>query len=202
MKNFIGKKFIDFTVPAVMVDGTINKCFNFYKEIEDKNVLLFFYPMNFTFVCPSELIAINNRINDFKSRDVAVFGISVDSCYSHNAWIKSSLETGGLGGSLNYILLSDIKKDISNYLGILDDNSGVSYRASFVLDKSKTVRVQHINDFPIGRNIDEYIRLFDAISFYNEYGNVCQAGWVSGSSGIKPSSDGIGSFLKSNYKKL
>ncbi len=202
MKNFIGKKFIDFTIPAVMTDGSINKNFNFYKETENKNVLIFFYPMDFTFVCPSELIAINNRISDFKSRNVEVFGISVDSCYSHNAWIKTSLENGGLGGSLNYVLLSDIKKDISGYLGVLDDISGVSYRASFVLDAFKTVKVQHINDFPIGRNIDEYIRLFDAISFYNEYGNVCQAGWVSGSSGIKPSSDGIGSFLKSNYKNL
>jgi len=158
--------------------------------------------MDFTFVCPSELIAIDNRINDFKVRNIEVFGISVDSCYSHNAWIKTSLEHGGLGGSLNYTLVSDIKKDISTYLNIIDDASGVSYRASFLLDLDKIVRVQHINDFPIGRNIDEYIRLFDAISFYDEYGNVCQAGWVSGSSGIKPSSDGIGNFLKSNYKNL
>lgn len=202
MKNLIGKKFMDFTSSAVMSDGVINKNFNFYKETENKKILIFFYPMDFTFVCPSELIAINNRINDFKARNIEVLGISVDSCYSHNAWIKTSIENGGLGGSLNYTLVSDIKKDISNYLNIIDENSGVSYRASFVLDSDKIVRVQHINDFPIGRNIDEYIRLFDAISFYDEYGNVCQAGWVSGSSGIKPSSDGIGNFLKSNYKNL
>lgn len=202
MKNLIGKKFIDFTSPVVMPNGVINKKFNFYKETEDKKVLIFFYPMDFTFVCPSELIAINNRINDFKTRNIEVLGISVDSCYTHNAWIKTSLEDGGLGGCLNYTLVSDIKKDISSYLNIIDEASGVSYRASFVLDSDKIVRVQHINDFPIGRNIDEYIRLFDAISFYDEYGNVCQAGWVSGSSGIKPSSDGIGNFLKSNYKNL
>lgn len=202
MKNFIGKPAFDFTVPAVLPDGSIVKNFNFYKLIEDKYALLFFYPMDFTFVCPSELIALNNRVDAFKSRNIEVICVSVDSCYSHKAWRDTSIENGGLGRDFFYTLGSDIKKDISNYYEILDDLSGVSYRASFLIDKSKLVRAQHINDFPIGRNIDEYIRLFDAISFHNEYGNVCQAGWVGGNSGINPSSEGIKNFLKSNYKSL
>lgn len=202
MNNFIGKKFIDFTAPAVMRDGSINKEFNLFNYVKDKNILLFFYPMDFTFVCPSELIAINNRITEFNLKNIEVICVSVDSCYSHRAWRETSIENGGLGENFNLILVSDIRKEICNYYGLIDELSGVSYRASFVIDENKSIRVQHINDFPIGRNIDEYIRLFDAIAFHNEYGNVCQAGWVSGSTGIKPSSDGIVNFLKSNYKNL
>lgn len=202
MNNFIGKMALDFTVPAVLHDGTLVKNFNFFDYINGKKSLLFFYPMDFTFVCPSELIAINNRINDFKSRSIEVVGISVDSCYSHKAWRETGLENGGLGGDINYVLASDIKKDVASFYGILDEASGVSYRAAFIIDQFKRIRVQHLNDFPIGRNIDEYIRLFDALSFHEEYGNVCQAGWVSGNAGINPSLDGIKVFLKSNHKDL
>ena len=130
MKNFIGKKFIDFTVPAVMKDGSINESFSFYKEVKNRNVLLFFYPMDFTFVCPSELISINNRIHEFTSRNIEVFGISVDSCYSHKAWIKTSFENGGLGGSLNYILLSDINKNISIYR--ITKNNQIIYESTII----------------------------------------------------------------------
>lgn len=202
MKNFVGKKSIDFTVPAVLPDGSLVKNFNFYDTIENKKALLFFYPMDFTFVCPSELIAINNRINEFKSRNIEVIAISTDSVYSHKAWRETSLDNGGLGKNICYVLASDIKKDVSNFYGILDDVSGVAYRAAFVIDSFKVVRVQHINDFSIGRSIEEYIRLFDAIDFHKEYGYVCQAGWVKGDSGIEPSSEGIVKFLKSTYEKL
>lgn len=202
MKNFIGKKAFDFTVPAVLSTGEIIKDFNFYTITESKKVLLFFYPMDFTFVCPSELIALDNRIDEFKKRNIDVIGISVDSCYTHKAWIDTPFDKGGLGGKLNYVLASDIKKDIINFYGVIDEFTGVSYRASFIIDENKIIRVQHINDFPIGRNIEEYIRLFDAISFNKEYGEVCQAGWVKGESGIKPSASGIGDFLKSKYKNL
>ena len=201
MINFVGKKALVFTVPAVLSDGSLVKDFNFYRAIDGKNALLFFYPMDFTFVCPSELIAINNRINDFKSRNIEVIAVSVDSHYSHKAWTEASFETGGLG-KVNYVLASDIKRDLSCAYGILDDTSGVSYRASFVIDVFGVIRVQHINDFPIGRSIDEYIRLFDALNFHKEYGYVCQAGWAKGDAGIKPSLDGISDFLKFNYKKL
>lgn len=202
MKSFIGKQAFDFTVSAVLADGTLDKKFNFYSFIDNKNALLFFYPMDFTFVCPSELISISNRISEFKSRDVEVVCMSVDSCHSHKAWRNTSVEEGGLGADFSCVLASDIKKDIGNYYEILDNDNGVSYRATFIIDKFKIIRAQHINDFFLGRNIDEYIRLFDAISFHNEYGHVCQAGWTRGSSGIIPSENGIKSFLKSNYKKL
>ena len=202
MKNFIGKKAMDFTLPAVLGDGTITKTFNFYEHINNKNALLFFYPMDFTFVCPSELIALNNRFIEFKKKDVEIVAISVDSHFVHKAWRQTSIENGGIGNEIKYVLASDLKKEIMSFYNLLDDDSGVSYRGTIVIDTNKIVRAQHIHDFPIGRNIDEYMRLFDALAFHDKYGNVCQAGWVSGDSGIIPSADGVSKFLASKSKDL
>ena len=202
MKNFIGQKAIDFTLPAVLGNGKLTQTFNLYENIKDKNALLFFYPMDFTFVCPSELIALNNRFNDFANRNVEIIGISLDSHFVHNAWRQTSIENGGIGNDIKYSLASDIKKEIMSFYGLLDYNSGVAYRGTIIIDTNKIIRAQHIHDFPIGRNMDEYIRLFDAIAFHNKYGNVCQAGWVKGDEGIIPSSDGISKFLASKSKDL
>ena len=202
MKNFIGKTAIDFTLPAVLGDGTITKNFNFYNDTKHKNTLLFFYPMDFTFVCPSELIALNNRLVEFQNRNIDVITVSIDSHFVHKAWRKTSIENGGIGDDIKYTMVSDIKKEIISFYGLQDDNSGVSYRGTLLIDKNKIVRVQHINDFPIGRNIDEYIRLFDALTFHDKYGNVCQAGWVKGDDGIVPSTDGVSDFLTSKSKDL
>jgi len=202
MKNFIGQKAIDFTLPAVLGNGTVTQNFNFYENIKDKNALLFFYPMDFTFVCPSELIALNNRFADFKNRNIEIIGISVDSQFVHKAWRQTPVENGGIGNDIKYSLVSDIKKEIMSFYGLLDYNSGVAYRGTIIIDTNKIIRVQHIHDFPIGRNIDEYIRLFDALAFHNKYGNVCQAGWVNGDEGIIPSSDGVSKFLASKSKDL
>jgi peroxiredoxin 2/4 len=201
MINLIGKKFIDFTSPAVLSNGNIVNDYVFSDVIKNKYALIFFYPMDFTFVCPSELISINNRINEFSSRNVEIIGISIDSQFVHNVWRKTDPSLGGIG-SINYTLVSDVRKTISNNYGVLDENTGVSYRSSFMIDDNGYVRVQHINDFSIGRNIDEYIRLFDALIFNKNYGQVCQAGWTKGQNGIIPSPDGISDFLKTKSEYL
>lgn len=201
MQNLVGKKAIDFTSSAVLSNGSIVKDFNLYNCINKKYGLLFFYPMDFTFVCPSELIAINNRIDEFKKRNVEVLGISIDSHFVHNAWRNTDIKLGGIG-NISYTLISDIKKTIIKDYGVEDDVTGVAYRGSFIIDKDKIIRAQHINDFPIGRNIDEYIRLFDALLFHFKYGEVCQAGWNKGDRGIETSSKGVSNFLSSNSEKL
>jgi len=201
MSNLIGKFAINFTAPAVLSDGTIVDNYSFYKNIEGKYVFLFFYPMDFTFVCPSELIAIDNRIKQFRDRNIEVIAVSTDSQFVHSAWRKTSRKMGGIG-NVSYTLVADTKKDIIKNYHLKDDKSGVSYRGTFIIDDEKKIRIQHIHDFPIGRNIDEYLRLFDAISFYKRYGNVCQAGWTKGNKGIKPSSEGIGEFLNTDSDKL
>ena len=202
MKCLVGKKSINFTAPAVLPDGSIIKDFNLFKHIEGKNCLLFFYPMDFTFVCPSELIALNNRLDNFKKLNVEIVAVSVDSEYVHNAWRNSPLEFGGIGKTISYTMVSDIKKKIITDYGVEDDISGVAYRGSYLIDSNKIIRVQQINDFPIGRNIDEIIRLFESIIFHEKNGNVCQAGWISGDSGIIPNSSGILKFLSSKSNNL
>ena len=202
MINFIGQEAVDFTLPAVLGDGSIVDNFNFYKTIHNKYVLLLFYPMDFTFVCPSELIALNNRLNDFKDRNVVVFAVSIDSQFVHKAWRNTPVESGGIGDDIGYVLVSDKKKEIISHYGLEDETTGVSYRGTLIIDDKKIIRVKHIHDFPIGRNIDEYIRLFDALKFHNKFGNVCQAGWVNGDNGINPSKDGVSDFLASRSKNL
>ncbi len=202
MQNLIGKKAIDFTSSAVLSNGSIVQKFNLYSNINNKYCLLFFYPMDFTFVCPSELIALNNRLKDFIKRDVEIIAISIDSHFVHNAWRNTSIEKGGIGSKIGYPLISDIKRNIIKSYGLEDEVSGVAYRGAFIIDKLKVIRIQHVHDFPIGRNIDEYLRLFDALIFYNKHGNVCQAGWNKGNDGIKPSADGISKFLAAKSKEL
>lgn len=202
MKNLVGKMSIDFTSPAVLGDGSIVNDFNLHSYIDESYSLLFFYPMDFTFVCPSELISLNKRFDDFKKRNVKIIAVSVDSHFVHKAWRNVSIELGGIGNGIKFPLVADIKKFIITSYGLEDEKSGVAFRGSFILDDKKVIRIQHIHDFPIGRNIDEYLRLFDALIFHSKYGNVCQAGWKSGSSGIVPSSEGIKSFLSSNHQEL
>lgn len=202
MKNLVGCPAIDFTAPAVLGDGSIVNDFNFYNNIDGFYSLLFFYPMDFTFVCPSELIALNNRVYEFQKRNVKIIAVSIDSQYAHKAWRNLSIESGGIGNDIKFTLVSDVKKVIIGSYGLEDLKSGVSFRGSIIVDDKKLIRIQHVHDFPIGRNIDEYIRLFDALIFNSRYGNVCQAGWIKGDSGMIPSSEGVKSFLSSSYEKL
>jgi len=190
----------DFKAVAVMENGTINEEFELYKNLGKEGTVLFFYPLDFTFVCPSEIIAFSHRMEEFKSRGINVFGISVDSQFSHFAWRETPVEKGGIG-SIDFPLIADLDKSIAkNYDVLLDE--GVALRGSFLLDKDGTVRHSVINDLQLGRNIDEMIRMVDAMQFTNENGEVCSAGWNKGDEGMKPTTEGVAEYLGKHEKEL
>ena len=166
----------DFTSSAVLGNGEIVDNFNFKKHIEGKAAVLFFYPLDFTFVCPSELIAFDHRYEEFKKRGVEVVGVSIDSEFTHNAWRNTPTENGGIG-AVKYALAADVKHEIAKAYGIEHPEEGVALRASFLIDKNGVVRHQIVNDLPLGRNIDEMLRMVDALQFHEEHGEVCPAQW-------------------------
>ncbi|MGL9733250.1 MAG: peroxiredoxin [Wolbachia sp.] len=198
--NLVTKSAIDFTAPAVLSDGKIVENFCLSKHVKDKYAVLFFYPLNFTFVCPTELISFSNKIEDFSKRDVEVIGVSVDSKFSHHRWRETSISDGGIG-EISYTLVSDIKKFISRDYGVLHDDS-IALRATFIIDDQFVVRHQSINDLPLGRNIDEFIRIIDAIRHNKEYGEVCPAGWKKGKSAMQASDEGVADYLNSYSEQL
>ena len=191
----------DFTSSAVLGNGEIVDNFNFKKHIEGKAAVLFFYPLDFTFVCPSELIAFDHRYEEFKKRGVEVVGVSIDSEFTHNAWRNTSTENGGIG-AVKYALAADVKHEIAQAYGIEHPEAGVALRASFLIDKNGVVRHQIVNDLPLGRNIDEMLRMVDALQFHEEHGEVCPAQWEKGKEGMKDSPEGVAKYLKQNADKL
>ncbi len=191
----------DFTSSAVLGNGEIVDNFNFKKHIEGKAAVLFFYPLDFTFVCPSELIAFDHRYEEFKKRGVEVVGVSIDSEFTHNAWRNTPTENGGIG-AVKYALAADVKHDIAKAYGIEHPEEGVALRASFLIDKNGVVRHQIVNDLPLGRNIDEMLRMVDALQFHEEHGEVCPAQWEKGKEGMKDSPEGVAKYLKQNADKL
>ena len=191
----------DFTSSAVLGNGEIVDNFNFKKHIEGKAAVLFFYPLDFTFVCPSELIAFDHRYEEFKKRGVEVVGASIDSQFTHNAWRNTPTENGGIG-AVKYALAADVKHDIAKAYGIEHPEAGVALRASFLIDKNGVVRHQVVNDLPLGRNIDEMLRMVDALQFHEEHGEVCPAQWEKGKEGMKDSPEGVAKYLKQNADKL
>ncbi len=200
MCTLVTKKAPDFTANAVLGDNTIVNNFNLYQNIGDKGAVIFFWPLDFTFVCPSELIAFDHRLKEFQERGVSVIGVSVDSHFTHLAWKSTPVEKGGIG-KVGYPMVADLDKSISQTYGVLLD-AGIALRGSFLLDKDGTVRHAVINDLPLGRNIDEMIRVVDAMLFTNEYGEVCPAGWNKGDKGMKASTEGVAEYLASNAEKL
>ena len=191
----------DFTSSAVLGNGEIVDNFNFKKHIEGKAAVLFFYPLDFTFVCPSELIAFDHRYEEFKKRGVEVVGVSIDSQFTHNAWRNTPTENGGIG-AVKYALAADVKHDIAKAYGIEHPEAGVALRGSFLIDKNGVVRHQVVNDLPLGRNIDEMLRMVDALQFHEEHGEVCPAQWEKGKEGMKDSPEGVAKYLKQNADKL
>ena len=191
----------DFTSSAVLGNGEIVDNFNFKKHIEGKAAVLFFYPLDFTFVCPSELIAFDHRYEEFKKRGVEVVGVSIDSEFTHNAWRNTPTENGGIG-AVKYALAADVKHEIAQAYGIEHPEEGVALRASFLIDKNGVVRHQIVNDLPLGRNIDEMLRMVDALQFHEEHGEVCPAQWEKGKEGMKDSPEGVAKYLKQNADKL
>ena len=191
----------DFTSSAVLGNGEIVDNFNFKKHIEGKAAVLFFYPLDFTFVCPSELIAFDHRYEEFKKRGVEVVGVAIDSQFTHNAWRNTPTENGGIG-AVKYALAADVKHDIAKAYGIEHPEAGVALRASFLIDKNGVVRHQVVNDLPLGRNIDEMLRMVDALQFHEEHGEVCPAQWEKGKEGMKDNPEGVAKYLKQNADKL
>lgn len=194
MSILVGRKAPDFTAPAVLANGDIDNTFNLNKAIEKKCSILFFYPLDFTFVCPSELIAINNRIAEFEKRNTLIMGISIDSQFTHRAWRNTPVANGGIG-ALQFPLISDITHSICQAYDVEHPTASVALRGAFLIDKQGIVRSQIINDLPLGRNVDELLRLVDALEFHEQHGEVCPAGWSKGKAGIKPTSEGIATYL-------
>ncbi|TLS66443.1 peroxiredoxin [Mariprofundus erugo] len=215
MSVLVGKQAPDFTAAAVMADGSINESFSL-SDYEGKYVVLFFYPLDFTFVCPSELIAFDHRIKEFEARGVQVIGCSVDSQFSHVAWRNTPVNAGGIG-AVAYPLVADLSKTIAADYDVLinnatiEDEDGDEYhllggtvalRGSFLIDKEGVVQHQVVNNLPLGRNIDEMLRTIDALQFAEEHGEVCPAGWNKGDKGMVPSAEGVASYLAEEADKL
>lgn len=194
MTILVGRNAPDFTTAAVLANGEITNQFKLSEVTKDKYSLLFFYPLDFTFVCPSELIALNNRIEEFKSRNTVVIGVSIDSQFTHDAWRKKPINDGGIG-PVQYPLVADVNHQICQAYGIEHPTAHVALRGAFLIDKQGIVRSQIVNDLPLGRNIDELLRLVDALQFHEKHGEVCPAGWNKGDKAIKPTAEGIATFL-------
>ena len=200
MSVLVGKMAPDFTATAVMPDGSIKADFQL-SEYRGQYVVLFFYPLDFTFVCPTELIAFSKRIKEFEARDVQVVGCSIDSQFTHIAWRNTPVEEGGIG-AVTYPLVADIKHEICKAYDVEFEQAGVAYRGSFLIDKDGKVRHQVVNDLPLGRNVDEMLRMIDALQFTEKYGEVCPAGWNKGDEGMKPNAEGVADYLKTKAGKL
>jgi len=196
----VTKKAPDFTATTVLADGQIVEDFNLYKNIGEKGAVLFFWPLDFTFVCPSEIIAFSKRVDDFEARGIQVIGVSVDSQFSHFAWRETPVEQGGIG-RVKFPMVADLNKQIARDFDVLLDDS-VALRGSFLIDKDGTVRHAVINDLPLGRNIDEMVRMVDTMIFTNENGEVCPAGWNKGDEGMKDTTEGVAEYLGKNVDKL
>ena len=200
MSVLVGKPAPDFTASAVMGDNSINDKFKL-SDLRGKYVVLFFYPLDFTFVCPTELVAFNARLAEFHKRNCEVIGVSVDSKFSHVAWKSMPLEKGGVG-NLGYPMVSDLTKSISRDYDVHIEGAGIALRGSFLIDKNGTVMHQVVNALPLGRNVDEMLRMVDALQHFEANGEVCPAGWNKGKAAMKASPDGVASFLKEHGKAL
>ncbi len=186
----------DFTAQAVMPDGTIKELR--LSDYRGKYVVLFFYPLDFTFVCPTEIIAMSDRIEEFKARNTEVIGVSVDSHFSHLAWRNTPRKEGGIG-EITYPLVSDLDKEISRSYGVLLDKPGIALRGLFIIDREGKIRHITINDLPLGRNVDEVLRVIDAIQFSEKHGEVCPANWKKGEEGMKPDQEGLKEYASAHF---
>ncbi len=201
MSILVGQKAPDFTVPAVLANGEITEKFNLHEAIKGRYGLVFFYPLDFTFVCPSELLALHNRMDAFNSRDVEVVSVSIDSQFTHNAYRNTAVKDGGIG-AVKFTMAADITHSICQSYGVEHAAAGVAFRGAFIIDKKGIVRSQVVNDLPIGRNIDELLRIVDAVQYFEENGEVCPAGWKKGEAGMQASPRGVAAYLAEHSDKL
>lgn len=201
MSVLVGKQAPEFTAAAVLGDGSIVDAYNFSERTKGKYVAVVFYPLDFTFVCPTELIALDHRLDELKSRGVEVLAVSVDSQFTHAAWRNTPIEKGGIG-QVRYTMIADVSHAITKAYDVEHADAAVAYRGTFLIDKSGVVRHQVVNDLPLGRNMDELIRMVDALQFFEEHGEVCPAGWNKGSKGMSANAEGVASYLAENASKL
>ena len=200
MSILVSKTAPDFTANAVMPNNDIHDNFNLTKYLDGDMGVIFFYPLDFTFVCPTEIIAFNHRLGEFSSRHVKVIAVSVDSHFSHLAWKKTPVNQGGIG-NIQMPMVADLNKNIARDYDVLFNDS-VALRGSFLIDKNGIVRHQVVNDLPLGRNVDEMLRMVDALIHHEEFGEVCPAGWNKGKEAMKANSEGIADYLTSNAEEL
>ena len=200
MSVLVGKQAPDFTAAAVMADGSIKSGFSL-SDYKGKYVVLFFYPLDFTFVCPTELIAFSKRIKEFEARNVQVVGCSIDSQFTHAAWRNTPIAEGGIG-PVAYPLVADVKHQICQAYDVEFEEDGVAFRGSFLIGKEGKVHHQVVNDLPLGRNVDEMLRMIDALQFTEKFGEVCPAGWNKGDEGMKADKEGVASYLKDKVDTL
>ena len=200
MGVLVGKPAPDFTAAAVLGNGEIVDSYTLSSAIKGKKAVIFFYPLDFTFVCPSELLAFDHRMGEFQKRNVEVIGVSIDSQFSHNAWRNTPVNDGGIG-PVKYTLVADVKHEICRAYDV-ESEGGVAFRGSFLIDEEGVVRHQVVNDLPLGRNVDEMLRMVDALAFHQEHGEVCPAGWKEGDAGMDASPAGVATYLSQHADKL
>lgn len=201
MSVLVGRKAPDFTVPAVLGTGEIVAKFNLQEELKGSYGLIFFYPLDFTFVCPSELIALDHRMADFTSRGVKVVSVSIDSHFTHNAYRNTPVNQGGIG-PVRFTMAADMTHSICQSYGVEHPETGVALRAAFVIDKNGIVQSQMVNNLPLGRNVDELLRVVDALQFSEAHGEVCPAGWKKGDVGMKANPQGVAAYLAEHAESL
>ena len=201
MSVLVGRPAPGFRAPAVLANGEIVDDFSLSQTIKDKYGVLIFYPLDFTFVCPTELIALDHRIDTLKAKGVEVIAVSIDSHFTHNAWRNTPVEKGGIG-PLKYTLVADITHQIAKNYDVEHPEVGVSFRGTFLIDRAGMVRHQLVNDLPFGRNMDEILRMVDALQFHEEHGEVCPAGWKKGDEGMTATRDGVAKYLAEKAENL
>ncbi|OGT50219.1 MAG: alkyl hydroperoxide reductase [Gammaproteobacteria bacterium RIFCSPHIGHO2_12_FULL_38_11] len=190
----------DFETQAVLGNGEIVK-YHFKTETKGKYVLVFFYPLDFTFVCPSELIALDHAMKEFKALNVEVLSVSIDSQFTHNAWRNTPINKGGIG-EVKYTMIADVTHSIARSYGVEHPEAGVALRGAFIIDRDGIVRSEIINDLPLGRSMAEIIRIIDALQFTEKHGEVCPANWKKGDKGMKASTAGVAAYLAENADQL
>jgi peroxiredoxin 2/4 len=200
MSVLVGRKAPDFTAAAVLGDGSIKEDFRL-ADHKGKYVVLFFWPLDFTFVCPSEIIAHENRRKEFEKRGVKLIGVSIDSQFTHYAWRQTPVSKGGVG-EIGFPMVADVSHSIARSYGIEHPTDGVAFRASFLIDKEGVVRHQVVNDLPLGRDVDEMLRMVDALQFTEKHGEVCPAGWKKGEAGMRPDAKGVAEYLSKHAEAL
>ena len=192
--GLVGKKAPDFTASAVINGNQIIDDFKL-SSFEGKYTVLFFYPLDFTFVCPTELHAFQEKLAVFEEKNTQVIGCSVDSKHTHFAWLNTPAEKGGIQG-ITYPLVADLTKSIATDFDVLKEDEGVSYRGLFLIDKVGMIRHQLVNDLPLGRNVDEALRLVDALQFHEENGDVCPANWNKGDKSMTADVGGVQAYFQ------